>query len=85
MIKSKNVRAVIIVICAALSLFALWPSFKFYNLSDAQKKEMLKTPEGTKELNELQSKSINLGLDLKGGIHLVMETDVVTLYESIAK
>lgn len=85
MIKSKNVRAVIIVVCAALSLFALWPSFKFYNLSDAQKKEMLKTPEGTKELNELQSKSINLGLDLKGGIHLVMETDVVTLYESVAK
>lgn len=85
MIKNKNVRLGIILVCVALSLYALWPTFKFYNLTDAEKKDLQTTAEGTKQLHDLQAKSINLGLDLKGGIHLVMEADVVTLFETLAK
>ena len=85
MIKNKNVRLGLILVCIALSLVALWPTFKFYGLSDEEKAKLRETAEGTKELNDLQSKSINLGLDLKGGIHLVLEADVVTLFENLVK
>ena len=71
MIKNKNVRLGIILVCIALSLVALWPTFKFYGLSDEEKAKLRETADGTKELNDLQSRSINVGLDLKGGIHLV--------------
>lgn len=85
MFKSKNVRLGIILICIALSLLALWPSFQFYGLTDVEKSAMKKTAEGTKELHDLQTKSINLGLDLKGGIRLVLEADVVTLFENLVR
>ncbi len=85
MIKNKNVRVAIILICAALSLYALWPTFKFYSLSDTEKQEYNKTAEGAKSLADLQVKSINLGLDLKGGIRLVYEADLVTLYDKLTK
>lgn len=85
MIKNKNVRLGIILVCIALSLVALWPTFKFYGLSDEEKAKLRETADGTKELNDLQSRSINLGLDLKGGIHLVLEADVVTLFENLVK
>lgn len=85
MIKNKNARLGIILVCVALSLVALWPTFKFYGLSDEEKAKLRESAEGTKELNDLQAKSINLGLDLKGGIHLVLEADVVTLYENFVK
>ncbi len=85
MIKNKNVRLGIILVCMALSLVALWPTFKFYGLSEEEKAKYRETAEGTKELNDLQSKSINLGLDLKGGIHLKLEADVVALYENLVK
>jgi preprotein translocase subunit SecD len=85
MFKNKNVRVGIILACIALSLLALWPTFKFYGLTDEQKSKFRETADGTKELNDLQAKSINLGLDLKGGIHLVLEADVVTLYENFVK
>jgi preprotein translocase subunit SecD len=85
MIKDKKVRAGLILLLMALSVYALWPTYKFYSLTDDQKKELGGTPEGIKELQDLQSRSINLGLDLKGGIHLVMEADVVTLFEGLAK
>ncbi|MBL7996282.1 protein translocase subunit SecD [bacterium] len=85
MVKNKNVRLGIILVCIALSLVALWPTFKFYGLSNDDKAKMRESAEGTKELNDLQGKSINLGLDLKGGIHLVLEADVVTLFENLVK
>lgn len=85
MIKNKNIRLGIILVCIALSLVALWPTFKFYGLTNEDKARLKETAEGTKELNDLQAKSINLGLDLKGGIHLVLEADVVTLFESLVK
>ncbi len=85
MIKSKNVRVGIIAVCVLLSAWALWPTFKFYGISEADKAVLRQTAEGTKQLNDLQGRSINLGLDLKGGIHLVLEADVVTLFENFVK
>ena len=62
-----------IVLIAALilfSLFELYPTFRFYSMTDMEKAEM-----DPGDLDKLKSKALNLGLDLQGGIHLVMQVD----------
>ena len=57
----------------ALVLFSLWelfPSINYFSLSPQGRQEM-----DPGKLEQLRSKAINLGLDLQGGIHLVMEVD----------
>jgi SecD/SecF fusion protein len=58
---------------AILVLFSLWklmPSVQYYSMSDSEISEM---EPGLME--QLRGKALNLGLDLQGGIHLVMEVD----------
>ncbi len=58
---------------AVLILFSLWkifPSVQFYSLS--QEKRLAMDPG---DLDKMRSKALNLGLDLQGGIHLVMQVD----------
>ena len=58
---------------AALVLFSLWklfPSIQYYTLSTEQREAM-----DPGDLDRLRSKALNLGLDLQGGIHLVMQVD----------
>ena len=58
---------------AILVLFSLWklyPSVQYYSLSDDEKAEM-----DPGILSQIRGKALNLGLDLQGGIHLVMEVD----------
>lgn len=85
MIKSKTARVVIILICVLVSLIALWPTYQFYWMPETTKQELLQTAEGTKKLNDIQNKSINLGLDLKGGIRMVYEADLVTLFDKLTR
>jgi len=56
------------------------PTFKLMGLSDAEKKKLSLT-----ELEKLQANSINLGLDLKGGMHLVLEVDMSKLTDNEKK
>ncbi len=56
-----------------LVLFSLWkliPSIQYYSLSDTEINEM-----DPGDYDQLRGKALNLGLDLQGGIHLVMEVD----------
>ena len=58
---------------AVLVLFSLWklfPSIQYYTLSPEQRETM-----DPGDLDRLRSKALNLGLDLQGGIHLVMQVD----------
>jgi len=58
---------------AALIIFSVWkiiPSIQYYSLNDQQRMDM-----DPSQLEELRSKALNLGLDLQGGIHLVMQVD----------
>jgi len=54
-----------------LSLWTLWPSFQFYQLPREQR---ISAPKDTPTA-KLREKSIPLGLDLQGGMHLVLEVD----------
>ena len=79
---SKNLtpRYIIIGIVLAWALFTLWPSVKYQQLSPEDIEDMREA--GT--LETLENKIIKQGLDLKGGIYIVLEVDLPTLVTTLA-
>jgi preprotein translocase subunit SecD len=79
---SKNLipRYIIIGIVLAWALLTLWPSVKYQQLSPEDIEDMREA--GT--LETLENKIIKLGLDLKGGIYIVLEVDLPTLVTTLA-
>ena len=79
---SKNLtpRYIIIGLVLAWALLTLWPSVKYQRLSSDDMEEMREI--GT--LETLENKIIKQGLDLKGGIYIVLEVDLPTLVSTLA-
>jgi preprotein translocase subunit SecD len=79
---SKNLtpRYIIIGIVLAWALVTLWPSVKYQQLSPEDIEDMREA--GT--LETLENKIIKQGLDLKGGIYIVLEVDLPTLVTTLA-
>ena len=79
---SKNLtpRYIIIAVVLAWALLTLWPSVKYQMLSPDDKEEMREL--GT--LESLENDIIKQGLDLKGGIYIVLEVDLPTLISTLA-
>src|SRR2546426_3483583 len=69
-----------VVLATALSLWFLYPSYRYYTLSPAQRQSL-----PAHELAELRRKAVHLGLDLQGGMHLVLEVDRSRLNPAEAK
>jgi protein-export membrane protein SecD len=67
------------------SVWTLWPTFQFYSLSPARRQEVLQArpSAATNETDrvrmekdaKLREKAIKLGLDLQGGMYLLLEVD----------
>ena len=82
--KSKTTTKFIIILAVLLvALYLLYPTYKFSSLTDEQKQEM--QLEDKTEYLALKSKVINLGLDLQGGMHVVLEVDIKELLDNLAK
>ena len=72
-----------ILLIVALVLFSLWeliPTYRYYTKTDEQLSGM-----DPSDLSKLKSKALNLGLDLQGGIHLVMQVDTSKMEDGDAK
>ncbi len=78
--KKLTPRYIIIAIILAWAVYALWPSIAFQQMSE-EKKEMLRE-EG--KLRAIESKIIKQGLDLKGGMYIVLEVDLPVLINGLA-
>ncbi len=78
--KKLTPRYIIIAIILAWAMYALWPSISFQQMSE-DKKETLRE-EG--KLRVIESKIIKQGLDLKGGMYIVLEVDLPTLISGLA-
>lgn len=63
-------KAVLTAAILAAAIWQLTPTLKLQGLSEKQREEMPRDA-----LNKLYSKAIHLGLDLKGGMHMVLEVD----------
>tara|TARA_B100000029_G_scaffold162129_1_gene158126 strand:+ start:4570 stop:6495 length:1926 start_codon:yes stop_codon:yes gene_type:complete len=62
------------------AIYALYPTYKYESLSE-QDKEELKT---SGKLIDLESKIIRQGLDLKGGMYIVLEADLPVLIKNLS-
>lgn len=73
----ENWKALLVLALFAAAAFYLYPSFDFYSMSNEDRMKMkLNNP---KQYFDLHRRAITLGLDLQGGIHLVMEVDIAGL------
>lgn len=72
----------ILLICflLAASFYALYPSIKLWSMSPEKKEEIRGTE--PQDLIALESQAIKLGLDLKGGMHVVLQVDQSKLNEN---
>ncbi len=63
---------ILIIIAAAIvySLWALYPSFRFYSMSKDERARL-----STEQMDKYLGSVIKLGLDLQGGMYLVLEVD----------
>lgn len=63
-------KAILTVAILAAAIWQLVPTLKLQGLSEQEREEMPRDA-----LNKLYTKAIHLGLDLKGGMHMVLEVD----------
>ena len=77
---SLTPRYLVILVLLGWSFYSLWPSIKYQNL-DSDEKELLRE-QG--DLAQIESRIIRQGLDLKGGMYILLETDIPKLVKSLA-
>jgi SecD/SecF fusion protein len=77
--KTRSYLTLLIVFLILASLWYLYPSVKLWTMSQSQKESLRGTE--PQDLIELEKKALNLGLDLKGGMHVVLEVDQSKLKE----
>jgi SecD/SecF fusion protein len=76
-----KITLTLVLIVAAAWYF--WPTVQFFTMDDAQKTAMKQADPD--EFAQLQKRAIKLGLDLQGGMHVVLEVDKSKLDENSAK
>jgi protein-export membrane protein SecD len=77
--KTRSYLTVLIVFLVIAGLWFLYPSIKLWSMSESDK-QTLKTTE-PQDLVSLEKKALKLGLDLKGGMHVVLQVDQSKLKE----
>ena len=78
--KSLTPRFLIIGLILIWAVYALLPTWEYENMSE-EKKEELRT---LGELEKTESRIIRQGLDLKGGMYIVLEADIPLLVTNLA-
>ncbi len=90
LMKNKRFNLLLIVVVTVVAVWSLLPTWRDYSLSKqlesyASAQDSLKYAlSHREEIEDSRKKSLKLGLDLKGGMHLVMEVDQVDLFEQKA-
>ncbi|MEE2859114.1 MAG: protein translocase subunit SecD [Candidatus Neomarinimicrobiota bacterium] len=79
MLQDIKYRWLIIGFAIIAAAYLVWPTYKFYSLNESEKKQF-----DINALKELKGDAINLGLDLQGGMYVLLEVNVPVLVEKIA-
>jgi len=74
--QSQKISLIIVAVLILLSLYGLYPSVVFHSMSMAEQ-ESLRVEDPTK-YHALKNKALRLGLDLKGGMHIVLQVQQPT-------
>ncbi len=70
-------KLIIIVVIVGWSIWALFPSWRYYSMTTDQRARLT-----SEQRDSYTEKALKLGLDLQGGVHLVMEVDDSKLDEN---
>ena len=73
--RSLQIRAGLTIVILLLSLYGLLPTFKALSISPAEREAAQDNPERLDEIADIDAAAIRRGLDLKGGMYLVLEVD----------
>ena len=79
MFKDIKYRWALIVLLLIASAYLIWPTYKLYSLNSDAKDDL-----SIDALRGLKDGAINLGLDLQGGMYVLLEADIPILVEKIA-
>lgn len=82
MFKSPGSRWIIIAAVILFSVYKLFPSLQYYTMSEEAKQQMML--DDPAKLTELHKQAINLGLDLQGGMHVILEADIPILAQNLS-
>ncbi|HEX7320991.1 MAG TPA: protein translocase subunit SecD [bacterium] len=70
--KNIGLRMIIVLVLLAVGIYTLYPTIRVYTAQGLSKNEE----------NALMKRAIHLGLDLKGGMHLILEVDTTVSSEN---
>jgi protein-export membrane protein SecD len=73
--RSLQIRAGLTVVILLFSLYGLLPTFKALSISHQEREAAKDNPERMAEIADIDAAAIRRGLDLKGGMYLVLEVD----------
>jgi SecD/SecF fusion protein len=71
--KSQKITIGVIIVLVLLSLYGLYPSVVFHSMSNDQKEALLNS--NSQDFYSLKNRALRLGLDLKGGMHIVLQVE----------
>ncbi len=78
--RDNRFKWILIIVFIVASGYYLYPTFKYYNLSDEVKND----PMNIEMVTDLERKAIKRGLDLQGGVRLLLEIQLPSLVEKLA-
>ena len=79
MLKDIKYRWGVILLVIIASAYLIWPTYKLYTLTAIEKKTA-----DISAIKKLKKGAINLGLDLQGGMYVLLDVDIPTLVEKLA-
>ena len=81
--KGDTWKVVLTIVLIVVAIVYLWPTYQYFTMSDSARETMRTSdPDG---FAALQKKALKLGLDLQGGMRVVLEVDKSKLDENAAK
>lgn len=80
MFKKTRIRLIIIAVVVVLAGYSLYWSIAYSTMSEAKREDLKEKG----QLEKFQDRMLHLGLDLQGGIHLVLQIDIPKLVQNLA-
>ena len=79
MFRDLKVRGFLIFLVVLAAAYKIYPTYQYYTMSDESKTQMAHG-----DMKKLRSDAINLGLDLQGGMYVLLEAEIPTLVRKLA-
>ncbi len=77
--RSFNLRALLVIVVILLSLWGLYPTWRASQVTDEMREQAQTDEELKARIDGWESKAIRQGLDLEGGMYIVLEVDTEDL------